>query len=160
MLPTTVPFVALIVVAPAVFADAGPPAPIVATPVFVLSRITSAVRFWLVPVAQNPRRREWLRRAPVSRIGFAGETTIDVSVAPVTVRFVEPAIAFSGRADCRRARIEPLGEPGRDARDRPVRAFPRDRGGEILGVLVAEERQSPCTAACRRAPATGWQESQ
>jgi hypothetical protein len=87
--PLTVPETALIVLVPAPTAVANPPVVMVATPVVAELHVTEPVRFCVelsenVPVAVN------CCFAPALIEGFAGVTAIDVSVAAVTVRVVEP----------------------------------------------------------------------
>ena len=87
--PLTLPKVALIVEVPVPTPLAKPPAVIVATLVVADAHVTLVVMFCVVeslyvPVAVNCRVK------PFAIDGFAGVTLIDVSVAAVMVRVVEP----------------------------------------------------------------------
>jgi hypothetical protein len=87
--PTTDPNVALIVLVPTASPVARPPALILAVAGVPEAQVTEAVRLCVVlsvyiPVAVNCCVR------PLAIDGFAGFTTIDTSVAVVTVSTVEP----------------------------------------------------------------------
>src|SRR5271166_4381095 len=87
VLPETLPLVALIVVLPALSAEARPPPLIVAVVVLDDAHVTLAVRFCVelseyVPVAVN------CCVPPAATDGFTGVTAMDTSVAAVTVSVV------------------------------------------------------------------------
>src|SRR5271166_5891740 len=89
VLPETLPLVALIVVLPALSAEARPPPLIVAVVVLDDAHVTLAVRFCIelslyVPVAVN------CCVPPAATDGFTGVTAMDTSVAAVTVNVVLP----------------------------------------------------------------------
>ena len=87
--PTTLPSVAVIVVAPVASVEARPVVEIVAAAVFDDAQMTEPVRFCVVPSVKVPVAVNcWV--SPLARLELAGVTAMEATTAGVTVSVVVP----------------------------------------------------------------------